>query len=776
MSLYINGTNNNLDVGFTVAGSGWHLYGISADRSGNAVLYTDGVEDDTNDISDQSAVEHRQRHDPLPRGPRQPVQLPLGHPRPPRHLAQHAAVSDRLGRHLGRRLMTRQRLARRHGSSGRSVGPPVISSVTVIDITTTTARITWTVAPDADGQVDYGPTAAYGSQTAKETSYLPLHSQALGGLTAATTYHYRVTSINALGTATTVDATFDTAGAPVAGVYPPDVLDGDFAYIATPNTALPTLLAVTAEPTFDTEFVLVNPTSTSRNRYASKAAWTGPDGDFLLLDYGTRPMLDGRTYAVAQATSGAGNYAGLTLYNQSAGCIGWISNQVRRGTISAAGLISAPTITTLSDYAAIDIGGYQGSGSNDDRYFAFSWKKASNAVGFGVWDNVASSVVTEVQLVSSTSIVLGDVIDNLGMSQSGEYVIVQGDPAGPIGDITRVYTRAGAYLYTLPKMRHWDAGVTEGGTDVIVMCAQQWPVSGVTGGTHIVAFRTSDGVATDLMDYWPSGHISCRNIRRPGWCYISEFWTTAQGSDQLQGQRRAAGPQARRQQDGGTLRARPEHDHVLRPDAHDDRQCRGHQGRVGHGLAHGLHELLLRGWHGCQHMTKRPCVVDGCWSLTDARRPYCATHARQREQARGPRPQYNADWRRLRAMVIGTRCADCGSSADLTVEHSDLSTLCRGCNTRRRNLGTGRTTWGGGLLVTHRCSPPLLRYSCQAEGAGQGPPAVRPGWRRLRAMVIGTRCADCGSTADLTVEHSDLSTLCRSCNTRRRNLGTGRTT
>ena len=60
-------------------------------------------------------------------------------------------------------------------------------------------------------------------------------------------------------------------------------------------------------------------------------------------------------------------------------------------------------------------------------------------------------------------------------------------------------------------------------------------MSGVTGGAHRVAFRASDGVATDLMDYWPSGHISCRNIRRPGWCYISEFWTTAQGSISYKG-------------------------------------------------------------------------------------------------------------------------------------------------------------------------------------------------------------------------------------------------
>jgi chitodextrinase len=76
---------------------------------------------------------------------------------------------------------------------------PVISSLSLGSISNTSAFITWTTNETADTQVEYGLTSSYGSQTTLNTSMATSHSQSLSGLTANTTYHYRVKSRDAAG-------------------------------------------------------------------------------------------------------------------------------------------------------------------------------------------------------------------------------------------------------------------------------------------------------------------------------------------------------------------------------------------------------------------------------------------------------------------------------------------------------------------------------------------------------------------------------------------------
>ncbi|MDE2037654.1 MAG: fibronectin type III domain-containing protein [Patescibacteria group bacterium] len=91
---------------------------------------------------------------------------------------------------------------------------PTVSSV-MSTPATTTAQIAWTTSSAASSQVAFGTTTAYGSTTA-QTDLSPLvtsHAVALGGLSACTTYHYQVGSVDAfLNGATSTDQTFTTAG------------------------------------------------------------------------------------------------------------------------------------------------------------------------------------------------------------------------------------------------------------------------------------------------------------------------------------------------------------------------------------------------------------------------------------------------------------------------------------------------------------------------------------------------------------------------------------
>jgi len=91
--------------------------------------------------------------------------------------------------------------------------PPIISNVQVINITGTTATITWTTNEDADSKVDYGLAAGppYAS-TQTDAAMVTSHSITVTGLTPGTTYHYRVRSGDASSNeAFTIDAVFSTA-------------------------------------------------------------------------------------------------------------------------------------------------------------------------------------------------------------------------------------------------------------------------------------------------------------------------------------------------------------------------------------------------------------------------------------------------------------------------------------------------------------------------------------------------------------------------------------
>ena len=88
--------------------------------------------------------------------------------------------------------------------------PPVISDVVVSNIATTTAKVSWTTNELSTSKVEYGTTDAYG----KEVSLVALatsHAVNIIGLSAGTTYHMRVISVDASGNASqSIDQTFET--------------------------------------------------------------------------------------------------------------------------------------------------------------------------------------------------------------------------------------------------------------------------------------------------------------------------------------------------------------------------------------------------------------------------------------------------------------------------------------------------------------------------------------------------------------------------------------
>lgn len=104
---------------------------------------------------------------------------------------------------------------------GSVVGGP---SVTV---STSAATLTWTSTPDSASQVEYGLTTGYGSSTIYDPLRGPNHSVVLTGLTAGTTYFYRIRSRSQIGTESLTTGSFLTTGVvtpPATGVYATAIL------------------------------------------------------------------------------------------------------------------------------------------------------------------------------------------------------------------------------------------------------------------------------------------------------------------------------------------------------------------------------------------------------------------------------------------------------------------------------------------------------------------------------------------------------------------------
>jgi nitrogen fixation protein FixH len=92
---------------------------------------------------------------------------------------------------------------------------PIISSVNAGSLGTSTATITWSTNEPATSLVEYGLTATYTASSSLNGTATTSHSRALSGLTASTTYHYRVVSVDSLGNTTNgIDQTFTTTATP----------------------------------------------------------------------------------------------------------------------------------------------------------------------------------------------------------------------------------------------------------------------------------------------------------------------------------------------------------------------------------------------------------------------------------------------------------------------------------------------------------------------------------------------------------------------------------
>ncbi len=294
-----------------------------------------------------------------------------------------------------------------------------------------------------------------------------------------------------------------------------------------PSLPRPGYLQTIVDPTYGTTIARISDTAAFgssdkvlRHAYAKNQPWNA-DGTRLMLCWNyPAQILDGRTFRYlfsrhqpSQAVWS--NTEPHFMFGTHSNAKVFVKSDVREDW-------KETVLRSFSDYDTIDFGGSEGNLSNDDHFVALMGH-LGDQITLLVYDLVADRVTSQLPLGQlSAGAGSGDDVNNWSMSQSGAYVVVQfntdrhGRPAG-----IEVYDRSLNFLRRLTDDDsyggHFDLGFDATGAEVAV-----WQSS----SRDLVSARLSDGirtvqVAAPLMNW--GIHVSCRNLKRPGWCYLSEF-------------------------------------------------------------------------------------------------------------------------------------------------------------------------------------------------------------------------------------------------------------
>jgi hypothetical protein len=183
------------------------------------------------------------------------------------------------------------------------VTAPVISAV-VATPSETSVAITWTTDESSSSVVEYGPTTSYGTTTS-ETDTSPRvtsHSVTISGLSASTTYHFRVKSKDAAtNQAVGTDSTFATSATPTTGGGGGGTSTGYLPSFITPTPANPPAPIVPPAPVVPQPTPEIPPVKIPTTVF-TKDMKTGYVGaDVLML----QKILNNNGYTVAKTGPGS---------------------------------------------------------------------------------------------------------------------------------------------------------------------------------------------------------------------------------------------------------------------------------------------------------------------------------------------------------------------------------------------------------------------------------------------------------------------------------------
>ncbi len=170
-------------------------------------------------------------------------------------------------------------------------------------------------------------------------------------------------------------------------------------------------------------------------------------------------------------------------------------------------------IRSFPGFDEVRMGPWEGNLSSDDSMVVLSGKNDTDytAIVFDIKNNKEISRKTFPGVWENG-------IDWASISPNGKYVVINHACGSPCIGPVKTYDLNLDYLVDIaPKGEHADMTTDIDGNDYLVY------VLGQNG--YITKSRVDTGVKTVVLQSNKGGHISCRNLQRPGWCYASLIGT-----------------------------------------------------------------------------------------------------------------------------------------------------------------------------------------------------------------------------------------------------------
>ncbi|MCF1191690.1 T9SS type A sorting domain-containing protein [Mangrovimonas sp. AS39] len=304
--------------------------------------------------------------------------------------------------------------------------------------------------------------------------------------------------------------------------YPPqeNLNNIDYSAYQAPSSSLPGYLSEVTGSTYGNSITRVSDkgvfgttSARLRHNYAVDQVWNS-DGSLIKLAGYPAAILDGETYEFLY-------WANIPSYGRWSNTqpniiYGTSGNKFVQYNVSTD---QTTVLHTFSNYSSIDFGYGEGTQDNNDQYV-------------GLIGNGNTLIVYDIQndnVVGTKNIPDGD-LDWFSVSSLGNYAIASWRPdgSGTTQGMKRYNIDMTNETHIYDYTAHGDFGIDASGNEVFVQYGND---STWNDEYYLVMIRFSNAQITPLYYYPQSihgesgiwgGHISCRNINRPGWAYVSE--------------------------------------------------------------------------------------------------------------------------------------------------------------------------------------------------------------------------------------------------------------